>query len=263
MSPPTREPLDAEILNADIGSPWSIEVAPETDSTNADLLRAAAAGTPPGLVRIAEFQHSGRGRLDRAWTSPVGAGLTMSLLLRPSPPVATWGWLPLLTGLALARTVGEAASVKWPNDLLLGPEERKAAGILVQAAAGAAVVGLGINVSTTEDELAVPSATSLALQGLATDRAELLARFLREFEQLYFAWTRAGGRAGASGLATEFRQRCSTLGRPVTVVLEDEPRHGYAQDIDEDGRLVVLFDGAASPTAIAAGDVTHLRPDSR
>ena len=87
---------------------------------------------------VAELQSGGRGRLGRSWVSPAGAGLTFSVLLRPAPPAQTWGWLPLLTGLALARTLGSAARLKWPNDVLLGPDGKKVAGILVQSGGGVA-----------------------------------------------------------------------------------------------------------------------------
>ena len=84
---------------------------------------------------VAEHQVAGRGRLDRVWTSPPRAGLTVSLLLRPDVPAARRGWLPLLTGVALAEAVGEVtgvrASLKWPNDLL-AVDGRKLAGILAE-----------------------------------------------------------------------------------------------------------------------------------
>src|SRR5207302_4121878 len=121
---------------------------------------AAADGAPEGIVRVAHFQNGGRGRLDRSWSSPPGAGLTFSVLLRPAAPTPTWGWLPLLAGVAVAQAVGAAAKLKWPNDVLLGDQARKVAGILVQSAAGVAVVGIGLNVTTSLAELPVPTATS-------------------------------------------------------------------------------------------------------
>ena len=107
---------------------------------------------------MAEFQRAGRGRFTRTWTSPPRAGLTFSLLLRPvSVPVAQWGWLPLLTGVALSDAVRGfvpvEVSLKWPNDLLVGPSGQKVAGILAEAGAGWVVVGVGINVDHRPDEL--------------------------------------------------------------------------------------------------------------
>ena len=79
---------------------------------------------------VAEHQHAGRGRLDRSWTSPPRAGLTFSIVLRPTVPIRTWGWLPLLAGVALDEAVAAATGVpvalKWPNDLLHGPSGTQA-----------------------------------------------------------------------------------------------------------------------------------------
>ena len=138
---------------------------------------------------VAELQTGGRGRLDRSWSSPSRAGLTFSVLLRPTVPVPGWGWLPLLAGLALRRTVGGDAALKWPNDLLLGPDDGKVAGILAQAGEGAVVIGVGLNVTLTAAELPVPTATSLALQGAGQlDRTVLLAGFLTELDAVLGRW---------------------------------------------------------------------------
>src|SRR5690349_15453857 len=105
------------------GGLWRrIDVREETGSTNADVSDAVRRGEPEGLVVVAERQLTGRGRRDRQWVSPARAGLTLSMLLRPGPAVApkTWGWLPLLAGVALWETVrrqaGVEAALKWPND---------------------------------------------------------------------------------------------------------------------------------------------------
>ncbi len=110
----SRPPLDPSRLPA--RPPWTrITILDEVDSTN-----TAAAGRPPGTVVVAENQVAGRGRLDRSWVTPRGAGLTFSVVLRPSTPTSSWGWLPLLAGLALTDAI-DGAALKWPNDLLLGP----------------------------------------------------------------------------------------------------------------------------------------------
>src|SRR5689334_25409181 len=115
-------------------------------------MQAAADDAPEGAVLVAEHQATGRGRLDRTWVSPPRAGLTVSFLLRPDVPAARRGWLPLLTGVALAEAVGEVtgvrASLKWPNDLL-AVDGRKLAGILAESTGTAVVVGVGLNVNTT------------------------------------------------------------------------------------------------------------------
>lgn len=270
----SRRPLDADAVTARLAGRWLVEGVAETGSTNADLLAAAGTGAPAGTVLVAELQSGGRGRLGRSWTSPTGAGLTCSVLLRPAPPVPTWGWLPLLTGLALSRTLGSAARLKWPNDVLFGADGGKVAGILVQsgdlaqsgdsAQAGAVVVGMGLNVSTGRDELPVETATSLLLEGhRELDRAELLVAFLSRFDGLYTAWQAHGGDALASGLAEGYRAACATLGTEVSVELGSRTLLGTAMDVDLDGRLLVRPAEGGAPVAVAAGDVTHVRKNVR
>lgn len=256
----SRRPVDADAVTARLAGRWSVEAVAQTGSTNADVLAAAAAGAAAGTVLVAELQTGGRGRLGRNWQSPAGAGLTFSVLLRPAPPPATWGWLPLLTGLALARTVGSAARLKWPNDLLYGSRGGKVAGILVQSGTDAVAVGVGLNVSTTRDELPVETATSLLLVGhRELDRAELLVAFLGRLDGLYTAWQAHAGDARASGLADGYRAVCATLGGEVSVELATHTLFGRAVDVDDGGRLLVRPAGDGAPVAVAAGDVTHLR----
>jgi BirA family biotin operon repressor/biotin-[acetyl-CoA-carboxylase] ligase len=258
-----RQPLDADRLREQLAARWGrIEVVDETDSTNADLLADVAA--PDRSVLVAEHQSAGRGRFDRRWSSPPRAGLTFSVLLRPAVPLLHWGWLPLLTGLALHEAVTEHAgvptSVKWPNDLLAHPGGGKLAGILAQSSGEAVVVGVGLNVDTTADELPVDTATSLALCGAGPlDRTDLLAAILRRVDARVAQWGDCGGDAGACGLAAAYRAACSTIGRAVRVTLTDDAEvRGEAVDVDDIGRLVVRT--ADGEQAVGAGDVEHLRP---
>jgi BirA family biotin operon repressor/biotin-[acetyl-CoA-carboxylase] ligase len=286
-----RPVLDgAAVLNA-IGRPgglWrAIEVTSLTGSTNADLLARAAAGAAEGLVLAAEEQRAGRGRKGRAWVSPPGAGLMFSMLVRPDDvPSARRGWLALLAGLAVADAVravaGADTRLKWPNDVLAGEAkseakseatdeaesqakgEAKLAGILAEAADGAVVIGIGVNVSTSRDELPPPgpgslAATSLRVLGARTDRAALLAGILAGFERRYAAWRRAAGDPEASGLRAEYVAACGTLGREVRVELAGgQLLSGLAVGVDPDGRLLVRGPGE-SEVPVAAGDVVHLR----
>ena len=267
-----RPPLSERTLAGalvSVGELWrEVRVVAETGSTNADLAAAAERGAAEGAVLVAESQTAGRGRLHREWVSPPRAGLTFSMLLRPDGvPAARWGWLPLLAGVSVARAVarlGEIeARLKWPNDLLVGPGRRKAAGLLAQIAGGAAVVGVGLNVTTRADELP-DGATSLAASGAAcTDRDPLLRAILRAFAQDYRGWREVGGDAERCGLAAAYAELSDTLGREVVVTLPaGDPLRGVASAIGADGRLVVTGEGGAS--AVAAGDVTHVRstPDS-
>jgi BirA family biotin operon repressor/biotin-[acetyl-CoA-carboxylase] ligase len=255
-----REPLDESVLRTTLRPGWSrVSVVAETPSTNADLLRDDSA--PDRSVLVAELQTAGRGRLDRTWTSPRGAGLTFSVLLRPRVPVAFWSWLPLLAGVALCESVevvtGLPARLKWPNDLMI--DGRKAAGILAQTGAGRVVLGMGLNVSTEAAELPVPDATSLALAGAPdTDRFGLLVAILGRLDARVGQWADAGGDAEASGVAAAYRQRCATVGQRVAVTIGDETVRAEAVDVDGTGRLVLESDGVRR--AVAAGDVRHVRP---
>jgi BirA family biotin operon repressor/biotin-[acetyl-CoA-carboxylase] ligase len=275
-----REPLDVETLRATLLRPSglvsSLDVVAETTSTNADLLAAAGAGRPSGQLLVADFQSAGRGRFDRVWTSPPRAGLIFSLLVRPDVSRARWGWLPLMTGLAaraavlaglpgsaVPGSIGDDVRLKWPNDLLLGPDAGKAAGILVQATADAAVIGVGLNVDHTRVELPTEQATSLQLVfgGAAPSRSALLVAFINEFESRYSAWTMAAGDAEASGLRAEYLAACDTIGREVRVEGRDGDVEGRAESIDVDGSLL-LQTGHGART-LSAGDVVHLRPIGR
>lgn len=234
---------------------WRVEVVAETASTNAVVADRARAGEPAGLVVVAERQSAGRGRLDRAWTSPPRAGLTFSVLHRPDLPPAQWPWLPLCTGLAVAaalrETAGLGAVLKWPNDVLV--QGRKVCGVLAEVPVpGVVVLGVGLNVTTRQDELpaAAPGsagATSLLLSGASTtDRDTVLRAVLRALSTVL---------SGAQTSRDAYRQLCSTIGRGVRVDLPGGgSTTGRAESVDDDGRLVV----AGIP--YGAGDVVHLRP---
>ncbi|MGY2066880.1 biotin--[acetyl-CoA-carboxylase] ligase [Blastococcus sp. SYSU DS0619] len=266
-----RPALDARALGSalrrDSGLWRSLEVVDEIGSTNAALAAAAAGDAPEGTVLVAEHQVTGRGRLDRVWTSPPRAGLTVSFLLRPDVPAARRGWLPLLTGVALAESVREVsgvlASVKWPNDLLAG-DGRKLAGILAESVPGGdlpagVVVGVGLNVSTTAAELPETGTSLSVVTGGTVDRAPVLLGFLRALERRYRGWVAALGDPVVSGLARDYLTWSSTIGSTVEVTLPDgSALVGTARAIDWDGRLVV--DAAEGTVELASGDVRHVRP---
>ncbi|MBT3151619.1 biotin--[acetyl-CoA-carboxylase] ligase [Streptomyces sp. CHD11] len=269
-----RPPLNSAALRRGLvreGSLWrEVEVVQRTGSTNSDLVSRAGQGeVAEGTVLVAEEQTAARGRLDRRWTAPARSGLFFSVLLRPAEvPVARWGWLPLLTGVAVATGLSRAAGVdtalKWPNDVLVTVEggERKAGGILAERAGDdAVVIGVGINVSLRADELPVPAAGSLALAGaVATDRDPLLRGMLRALEEWYGRWRAAGGDAGECGLQETYAAGCATLGRRVRAELPgDRALVGEAVAVDGDGRLVLATEeGVQEP--VGAGDIIHLRP---
>ncbi|WP_328553774.1 MULTISPECIES: biotin--[acetyl-CoA-carboxylase] ligase [unclassified Streptomyces] len=270
-----RPPLNGAALRRALVAPddslWcDVEVVQRTGSTNTDLVGIVNSerGADEGAVLVAEEQNAGRGRLDRQWTAPARSGLFFSVVLKPTGvPVQRWGWLPLLTGVAVAtalsRSAGVDTALKWPNDLLVtvDGEERKTGGILAErAGTDAVVVGIGINVSLRADELPVPGAGSLALAGaVSTDRDTVLRAVLRSLEQWYGRWRDAAGDPVASGLQETYAAGCATLGRTVRAELPGgRSIVGEAVAVDGDGRLVIATqDGVQEP--VGAGDVVHLR----
>ncbi len=264
---PHAEPLSASRLRVACtgeGSLWSdIRVTGQTGSTNADALARARDGAAEGLVIAAETQTAGRGRQGRSWVSLPGAALTFSVLVRPGEvPQATWGWVPLLAGVAAASAIRSVtsldATLKWPNDVLAGGG--KLAGILAERSGDAIVIGIGINVLGRAQDLPVSTATSLQLHGAGdADRTGLLAEILRQFEHWYVRWRGSSGDAQACGLRARYRTLCATLGSQVRVELPGgRALRGLAADVDECGRLLVAgADGGVS--AVSAGDVLHVR----
>jgi BirA family biotin operon repressor/biotin-[acetyl-CoA-carboxylase] ligase len=265
---PVDDPLDPARLRADLlepGALWrTLEVVAETGSTNADLATRARTGGTAGAVLITDYQSAGRGRLGRSWTAPPGSSVAMSVLVHPHDVAAVrWTWLPLLAGVAVVealRRVGEAHGVlKWPNDVLV--EGRKICGILaerVETPTGpACVIGMGLNVHLTEEELPVPTATSLAVlnPSRVMGRNPLIVTILRAFEAIYSQWESSDD---DDLFAVSYVKRCDTIGRRVRVSLADERVvEGVADAIDRGGRLVVRTD--AGLETFGAGDVIHLR----
>jgi BirA family biotin operon repressor/biotin-[acetyl-CoA-carboxylase] ligase len=265
--------LSAAWLQAELVRPggfWrAVQVVEETGSTHDDLLSAARRGAAQGMVLVAEAQSAGRGRMGRRWVSPPRAGLTFSVLLRPAAvPAASRGWVPLLTGVAIAAALraeaGLDAGLKWPNDVLVN--EAKLAGILAEQVGDAIVVGAGINVTVSRDELpaaeTTPSggpATSLALEGATlTDRGQLLAYVLAQLEHWYLAWAGASGDAAACGLQRQYHELCQSLGREVRAQLPGGQRlTGVARAVDDTGQLLIQTGSGLVP--VSAGDLVHLR----
>ncbi|MEC3978101.1 biotin--[acetyl-CoA-carboxylase] ligase [Amycolatopsis sp. H20-H5] len=265
--------IDAAGLRAGLAGRYAaVDVVASTGSTNADLREAATSGAADRTVLIAEEQTAGVGRRARSWSSPKGAGLYLSVLLRPREVAfSALGSLSVVAGLAVrdvAARVGVDAVLKWPNDVLAGPARAKCAGILAEAiAAGdvSVVVGIGLNVLPLgQDVPAGPGglpATSLAEQGATvTDRTEVAALLLAAFDDRERRWRLAGGDLTAAGLLDEYRRHCATLGQDVRVELPDgKSLVGRAADVDAAGQLTVDVAGGGRQT-VFAGDVVHVRP---
>ncbi len=258
--------LDAAALRSALTGPYAtVDVVAETGSTNADLRAAANRGAHDRTVLLAERQTAGQGRRGRDWTSPAG-GLYLSVLFRPTGVApGRLPWLTLLAGVALVRTArgfGVEASLKWPNDLLIG--DAKAAGVLAETTAGvgqAVVVGIGLNVARLPGGVE-PGAgglvpTSLEDHAGPLDRTEVAITLLRELAGLEEQWRRAGGDEPSS--REEYRRHCVTLGRQVRVEFAGgEALLGTARSVESDGTLVVR-DDAGTDHPVSAGDVVHLR----
>ncbi len=232
---------------------FSVEILPEIDSTNTELMRRARSGRTEPTLLVAERQSAGRGRMGRAWQSSVGDSLTFSFGLNLSP--SSWEGLSLAVGTSVAQSLsseaGEQIQLKWPNDLWW--QGRKLAGILIETAAPAlspaispgaatarerfAVIGIGINIhplqadvnSTTaasfqsacHQEISPASCPQTALELLF---ARLLADLL-EFE-----------RAGFAAFSSRFAARDGLCGREVAL---SDGSQGVAQGVDSSGALMV------------------------
>ncbi|MFN4000543.1 biotin--[acetyl-CoA-carboxylase] ligase [Microcella sp.] len=255
--------------------PLSRAISPALDwrdrcsSTNTELV-ARAAELPDLAVIATTDQTAGRGRLGRDWSAPPGSALAISMLVRLEavPDPRRWGWLPLVAGVAVVRAVRslgvEGAGLKWPNDVLVDDAHglpRKLSGILTELAPEGVVIGAGLNLSMTHDELPVATATSLALQGVPVDgdlADRALAATLRELRAIVAQWRSAGSPAELRAIV---EPELRTIGRAVRIDRPGlDPLLGTALGLDDDGRLRVRPLGEGDEIiAVAAGDVTHLR----
>ena len=254
-NPDARPPLDPSRL------PSTVQIVDRIGSTNAGLAAQARQGARHGTTLTTEWQTEGRGRLDRAWSVPERAALTVSILLRPELAAADWPWLPLFAGYVVRESLVDTVpgvALKWPNDVLVEPEGHKLCGILVERVetpdGPAAVLGIGLNADQTADELPIPNATSVRLRtGEPADRTALLATLLDTLERELPLLD------DVPELRRRYQERCLTIGRAVRVELPaGSPLVGTAVGIDDTGRLLVA--AGDEVTAVGAGDVVHVRP---
>jgi BirA family biotin operon repressor/biotin-[acetyl-CoA-carboxylase] ligase len=187
LSPDNMVPL----LRGRFGRPY--RYFERCESTQREL----AVNAPEGAVAVAEEQTAGRGRLGRPWHAPVGTSILVSINLRPNVEVPRLPELSVVAGRAAAeaieRETGLQPEVRFPNDLLI--RGRKVAGILAEARDDRVVLGIGINVNLSEDELPTDvdtPATSLSIEaGGRIDRAQLLVTLLEQLEVRYDAWVQS------------------------------------------------------------------------
>jgi BirA family transcriptional regulator, biotin operon repressor / biotin---[acetyl-CoA-carboxylase] ligase len=234
------------------------------DSTNTEAARQAMRGAQEGLCIVAHEQTAGRGRQERVWISPPGAGLYCSIVLRPRLELSAWPLLTLMTAVAVHDALREASGletdIKWPNDIYA--REAKLCGILaetVETAQGrACIIGIGINLSNSAfPESLRQSATSIeALTGSTVDAESILQVLLRAFAERY---EMLSGTDGANLTLAAWTARSSYAeGRRVRVSLAEEILEGTTRGLESDGALRVETD-AGQIRLIRAGDVTILR----
>jgi len=232
---------------------FTVELLPEVDSTNSELMRRARGGRLEPTLLVAERQSAGRGRLGRAWQAEPGASLTFSLGLVLAP--TDWSGLSLAVGTAVAGALHPAVQLKWPNDLWV--QDRKLGGILIETAStpGGArarfvIIGVGLNVRPRPPNgLSTPPACvqELLPELDAGSSLGLVAPAVADAAKRFEA-------DGFAAFQAAFGQRDALAGRPVRL---SDGTAGAAAGVDGHGALVVHT--AAGPVAITSSEVS-VRP---
>lgn len=237
---------------------WNhLSVVDEVDSTNAFIQRNLSRVVPGNPYAItADEQTLGIGRLDRQWFSPFGAGIALSIGIAQDDVAHDTTAVPLIAGVAAVTALhqfGIDCSLKWPNDIVFIDSQglRKTGGILVQRFQDVFAIGIGINVGLTEDEVPVPQATSLCIEGYEISREEIIAHVIHQLHQMLTTpvdWH------------SQYVDFCSTLGRVVRVTQTDKVCFsGTALRVDPDGALVIQTNSGEHRVTI--GDVEHATID--
>ena len=234
------------------------------DSTNLVLKKLAREGAEDGTVVVADSQGTGRGRMERAFFSPPGKGIWVSILLRPTFLPQDAPKCTLMAAVAVARAMeafGLRAEIKWPNDIL--HDGRKLVGILTEMSAemdrvNYVVIGIGINVNIAPEdfpaELRAIATSLMQVKGAPMPRVAFLQELLRALDDLYTSVQHEG----FAPVLAAWREYAVTLGQEVRVIgPAGEAFEGVAADIDAEGALLV--DTAEGRRRVLAGDVS-IRP---
>jgi BirA family biotin operon repressor/biotin-[acetyl-CoA-carboxylase] ligase len=269
--------LAAEIF-FELETSWcgrDLQVEDTVSSTNDTARQRALDGAPEGAVVVAETQTAGRGRRGRLWwQSPRGEGLLFSLILRPPPSYLETGFLTILLGSAIARSIrlqcGVPLFMKWPNDLVVKEKNhglRKLGGILCERTPESSLiagVGLNVNQASFPPELR-SSATSIRIETRSeANRCLLLKRILAEIERDY----QCAGSGGEGLILDQARSLSATLGHHIEIETEVGLLRGLALDLDSDGALLLQevdsdsTQARSDPIRVTAGDVVSARPRS-
>lgn len=247
------------------GHPWreQVEVLAEVDSTNNYAKTAAAQGAPHGTVILSDYQSGGRGRRGRSFSSPKGMGVYCSVILRYDVPPERLLHLTTViaeaTRRAIAAVTGLEPQIKWTNDLVL--EQRKLCGILTELSleaetglTGYVIPGTGVNCGQRPEDFP-PEIRDMAISleqalGGPADRCALAAEMVRQYH------------LAAEDMLTNFgpwlegyRTHCVTLGRDVRILQGDRVRQARAEDIDDEGGLIVRLPDGARET-VRSGEVS-------
>lgn len=255
-----RRAIDA--ARGRLGAFADLRYAETVGSTNDVAAQLALSGAADGTAVLADQQTAGRGRRGRTWSSPPGAGLYLSVVLRGRTLSAAPGLMTLGAGVAAVEAVlaatGLPVMLKWPNDLVIGDGWKKLGGILCEAQGeDAIVVGLGINVTPAAhppDVMARVASIEGEL-GRAVDRAALVVECLVQVRAL--ADAARSNRDGA--LLDRWRARAAAgwQGAAVRWHDGDQEARGVARDVDDDGALLVERDGRRE--RVIAGEVVWER----
>ncbi|GFZ89967.1 bifunctional ligase/repressor BirA [Paenibacillus marchantiophytorum] len=238
-----------------------VHVYGSVDSTQTIAHALVASGAQEGTIVLAEEQTAGRGRMGRAWHSPSGKGIWMSIVLTPRVPVYFMPQLTLLSAVALCRSIQKVCQVeigiKWPNDLLI--KGKKVSGILLESSGEDerlkyVIAGIGISVNlTTEDypEALRSIATSLAIEsGQVISRELLVQTFLLEFEDLYALYMDKG----FAPIRLLWEALSVTLKRPIRTSTPSGFIEGIADSLDDSGALTVITP-SGEKIKIYSGDI--------
>jgi BirA family biotin operon repressor/biotin-[acetyl-CoA-carboxylase] ligase len=236
----------------------------ETGSTNVDLLKISSSSDIEGMVIIADFQNSGRGRRDRRWESEPNSALLMSVGFQADTKSVNLG--VFASGVAVAACVAlssfgfEQIRIKWPNDIVVvgceGDEQPKLAGVLAQSqlvdTRASVVVGIGINVNPSNLREVVPERRVISLSDLRSppDRVDLAEIILENLAAIDLE---------SSKFWDFYRSLSATIGQDIRVITDNEVLEGVAQNVTNSGSLIVLDENGVS-REVTSGDLVSMRP---
>ena len=231
----------------------------ECGSTNDEAARLARAGARHGTIVIAHAQTHGRGRDGHAWSSPPGAGLYLSAVLRPPLPIADVPPMTLAIGIAVCDAVcesGALARLKWPNDLLVG--KKKLGGILVEtqsqgARLEAVIVGIGVNLRGTPPVDGAITLAEAVGSGIGIDREAFVAMLLAHLER----WVDRYVAVGVDAIVPAWQERMAH-GLTARATIDNEPLVGEVAGLDRDGALLIR-DADGRVHRVRSGDVQVIR----